>query len=105
VGDWPPGGRIPGVRELALELSINPNTVQRAFGELERDGLVRTERTTGRFVNASDQLKDTLRRDLATSAADAYAHAARGLGLNQEQAINLLQERWHVDDDVEPTGT
>lgn len=103
VGDWTSGDKIPGVRELAMELGINPNTVQRAFGELERDGLVRAERTTGRFVSAGDRRASGLRRHLAASAADAYAHAARGLGLNLEEAMNVLQGRWHADDDADPT--
>ncbi|GMA41019.1 GntR family transcriptional regulator [Mobilicoccus caccae] len=50
TGEWSPGGRIGGVRELAGELGVNPNTVQRALSELERDGLCRSERTAGRFV-------------------------------------------------------
>ena len=45
TGSWPPGAKIPAVRELAVDLKVNPNTVQRALAELERSGLTRTERT------------------------------------------------------------
>ena len=48
IGRWPPGKQIPGVRELAVELGVNPNTVQRTLAELERDGLCRSERAVWR---------------------------------------------------------
>ena len=47
IGRWAPGKQIPGVRELAVELGVNPNTVQRTLAELERDGLCRSERAVG----------------------------------------------------------
>ena len=50
VGLWPPGHRIPGVRDLAAELNVNPNTVQRSLAELERQSLCYTDRTAGRYV-------------------------------------------------------
>ena len=50
IGRWAPGKQIPGVRELAVELGVNPNTVQRTLAELERDGLCRSERAVGRFA-------------------------------------------------------
>jgi len=52
IGRWAPGKQIPGVRELAVELGVNPNTVQRTLAELERDGLCRSERAVGRFAPA-----------------------------------------------------
>ena len=50
AGVFPPGERLPSVRELATEAGVNPNTMQRALAELERDGLVYSQRTAGRFV-------------------------------------------------------
>ena len=61
IGRWAPGKQIPGVRELAVELGVNPNTVQRTLAELERDGLCRSERAVGRFV--TDALKHSPPRD------------------------------------------
>ena len=49
-GEFPLGSRLPSVRELAAEAGVNPNTMQRAFAELEREGLVLTQRTAGRTV-------------------------------------------------------
>ena len=51
-GELPPGGKIPSVRDLAAEAQVNPNTMQRALAELERDGLVYSQRTTGRSAAA-----------------------------------------------------
>ena len=49
-GAYPPGSRLPSVRDLALEAGVNPNTMQRALSELERSGLVNSQRTAGRFI-------------------------------------------------------
>lgn len=57
-GTLRPGDKISSVRELALELEVNPNTIQRAFSELEREGFIRTERAVGRFVADNQKLID-----------------------------------------------
>ena len=53
TGEWRAGERIPAVRELALAFGVNPNTMQRALAELERDGLLFSERTTGRYIGCA----------------------------------------------------
>ena len=100
VGHWPAGSRLPGVRGLAGELGVNPNTIQRALSELEREGLCRTERTAGRFVTDDATRIDRLRAALAEDAADDFIDRARGVGMTQAQARQLLTERWdHHDHD------
>lgn len=98
AGEWLPGTRIPAVRELAAELQVNPNTVQRAFGELERDDLVRSERTSGRFVTDDGTRISALRRQLAADAAQQFTSRARGVGLSLADAQTLLAERWDDHD-------
>ena len=98
VGEWVAGAKIAGVRELAGELGVNPNTAQRALSELEREGLCRSERTTGRFVTADQARIDNLRADLAGEAADSFISRARGFGMDQAQAQDLIEERWNRDD-------
>ena len=100
TGQWPPGGRIAGVRELAAELGVNPNTVQRALAELERQELCRSERTAGRFVTTDADRIDALRAELAEGAADDFVRRARGLGMAADQARRLIEERWTHDDDI-----
>lgn len=94
TGQWPAGSRIPGVRDLAGELKVNPNTVQRALAELERQGLARSERTSGRFVTDDTAAIDDARLDLATTAADDFTIRARGLGMSLTAARDLLSRRW-----------
>lgn len=94
VGTWSPGEKVPGVRDLALELGVNPNTVQRAFAELERGEMVRTERTAGRFVTDQSNRIDELRRSAGAEAADGYVREAKRLGMSRQSAIDLLGRRW-----------
>ncbi|WP_316670308.1 GntR family transcriptional regulator [uncultured Propionibacterium sp.] len=94
TGRWPPGSRVPSVRELAQEAGVNPNTVQRALAELDRSGLTATERTSGRFVAAGDGVVEAIRRELAAGAARAYRDDASAVGLDLDQAIELLIQCW-----------
>ena len=64
-GVFPPGERLPSVRDLATEAGVNPNTMQRALTELERDGLVYSQRTAGRFVTEDKAMIETAKRALA----------------------------------------
>lgn len=101
AAEWATGERIPGVRELALQLGVNPNTVQRALTEMERDGLCRSERTTGRFVTPDSGRISVLRRDLTAGAADDYIRISRGLQMGMDDAMTLINERWNTHDNAD----
>lgn len=94
-GHWTPGSRIPSVRELAVEAGVNPNTVQRALAELDRQGLTLTERTAGRFVTRDATTLASARKQLATGATDTYITALTAIGMDLDQSTALLAERWH----------
>ena len=94
TGRWPSGEKVPAVRELAVELRVNPNTVQRAPAEPARRGLARSQRTAGRFVTDDASLIDEARNDLAAGAAADYARRARRLGMSLTAARDLLGQQW-----------
>jgi GntR family transcriptional regulator len=99
AGEWAKGTRLPGVRELAADLGVNPNTAQRALAELERQELCRSERTSGRFVTDDTARIDDLRAELARDAADEFVRRARGFNMRRTQAQQLIAERWNHDGD------
>ena len=67
TGEFPPGSRIPPVRELAASAGVNPNTMQRALQDLESRGLLQAQRTAGRTVTANDDILQALRRKRAAT--------------------------------------
>ncbi len=97
-GELPPGERLPGVRELALEAGVNPNTMQRALTELEREGLVYSQRTAGRFVTDSAEAVEAARRELADGTVKTFLTAMRRLGFEREEILNLLEREENHDD-------
>lgn len=91
-GAFPPGGRLPAVRELAVDAGVNPNTVQRALSELERDGLVYSQRTSGRFVTEDAERIEQERHKLAEERARGFLDAMERLGYNRIQTVMLLEK-------------
>lgn len=89
-GYYPPGGKLPGVRELAAEAAVNPNTMQKAFAELERDGLIITQSTNGRIVTEDTELIRHNRLSLARKHASMFLAGMRGLGYAEDEAIAVL---------------
>ncbi|MBR2782900.1 MAG: GntR family transcriptional regulator [Firmicutes bacterium] len=93
TGCYGPGSRLPSVRELAGEARVNPNTMQRAMAELEGRGLLRTERTSGRFVTDDLQLLENEKRKLARSHVENFLARMAELGFTTSQAIALAAEK------------
>lgn len=91
-GDIQPGEKIPSLRELAQQLKINPNTVMRAYQELDRDGLTETRRGQGTFIIASQEKITEVRQQLAQQALEEFLLALKALGIDQGTAVNLVKE-------------
>ena len=79
-GQYPPGTRLPSVRELAATAAVNPNTMQKAFAELERGGLILTQRTNGRSVTDDEELIRQVRSGLAKEHLDHFFLKMQELG-------------------------
>ena len=94
AGIYPPGGHLDSVRDLAAAAGVNPNTMQRALAQLETEGLVRTERTAGRYVTEDRTLIEQLRAEAARNLTAEFLEKMRGIGYGLEQAAALL-ERWN----------
>lgn len=91
TGRYLPGEKLPSVRELAAEAGINPNTVQRAFSELEREGLIYTQRATGKYVTENaDEIKSA-RQALAKTQIAEFLSNMQSLGYSVGDVIVLLQ--------------
>lgn len=89
-GEFSPGDRVPSVRDLAAQARVNPNTVQRAFGELEQEGLLVCGGTLGRCVTRDPEILGRLRhKAVAAAVAEAAAHF-RALGVPLEEAAQML---------------
>ena len=91
-GAFPPGERLPSVRDLATEAGVNPNTMQRAMTELERDGLVYSQRTAGRFVTEDKAMIERVKLDLAESHIQSFLAAMLRLGYDKEEIVSLLRQ-------------
>ena len=89
-GELPPGGKIPSVRDLAAEAQVNPNTMQRAMTELEREGLLVSGGTSGRTVTENPQILEQLRDRTLEELARACAEKFMVFGITPTQAAELL---------------
>ncbi len=93
TGEFQPGERLPSVRDLAVETGVNPNTMQRALAELEREGLVYSQRTAGRFVTENVHMIENAKFRLADRCVEEFLTEMAKLGCGREEVIRLLQER------------
>ena len=92
TGAFPPGERLPSVRDMATEAGVNPNTMQRALAELERDGLVYSQRTAGRFVTEDNTMINTAKRSLAERHVKTFLEAMLRLGFQKDEIIDLISQ-------------
>ena len=90
-GYYKPGDKLPSVRDLATQACVNPNTMQKAFSELERSGLILTQRTSGRFVTEDIDMIKQIQNTLAKEQIKEFMEKMRELGFDREEIIKLLE--------------
>jgi len=93
-GQWKSGEKMDTVRNLAKIYEVNPNTVQRALQELEREGLAKSNRTSGRFITDDTNLIDEIAKGAFYRSCDDLITVAAELKLTKEKSIKLLDEYW-----------
>ena len=92
-GSLTAGDQLPTVRQLAVDLAINPNTVMRAYRELELGGLLETQQGTGTFISNKKPEKKTVERErLLGQMAGEFAARAGAAGFTLEELIDRLRE-------------
>lgn len=91
-GNFLPGDKLPSVRDLAAEASVNPNTMQKALVELERNGLVYTQRTSGRFITEDVNMIKGLKEKIARQQISEFFEAMKRLGFSPQETIRLIEE-------------
>lgn len=87
-----PGDKLPSVRDLAAETMVSPNTMQRAMAELEREGLVYTNRTAGRYITSDESLIKELKKQHITQMIKEFLDKMEQLGLELDEVISYINE-------------
>ena len=91
-GIYAPGSRLPSVRELAAEASVNPNTMQRAFMELEKSGLITTQRGSGRTVTENITMIEQVQKEIAVLQIKGFFEKMNELGYDNAHILKLITE-------------
>ena len=99
AGVFQPGERLASVRDMAAEAGVNPNTMQRALQELEREGMVFSQRTSGRYVTEDRAAIDGVRKLLAGERIKSFLSAMKKLGYNLNEIVSLIKETVEEDKD------
>ena len=96
-GQYPAGSKLPSVRELASIAAVNPNTMQKAFAQLEREGLLYSVRTSGRFVTEEKEVLDNLKKTLSKEYINELFDSLGKLGMSREEIVDAVKQ-WSMED-------
>ncbi len=91
-GELKPKEKLKSVRELALEAGVNPNTMQKAMTELERQGIVYSQRTSGRFISEGGEVMSNLKKELQQQYIEQFVENMKKLGIEPNETLNYLND-------------
>ncbi len=91
-GEISGGDKLPSVREFSKELKVNPNTIQRAYQELEREELVFTQRGMGTFVTEDIEIIKRLKKNMATNVVNNFLTEMKKIGFSSNEIIEIISE-------------
>ena len=86
------GDKLPSVRELSKELKVNPNTIQRTYQELEREGLVFTQRGMGTFAAEDKEVIKELKKSMAADVVNGFLMEMKKLGFSPNEIMDIISE-------------
>ncbi|MBM7833173.1 GntR family transcriptional regulator [Clostridium sardiniense] len=92
TGNLMPGDKLPSVRGMSTSLGVNPNTLQRAYGELERLGITYTKRGMGSFISDRKENSDELQYKMGIELADKFLKNMKSIGISKANALKILEE-------------
>ena len=92
TGEYPAGSKLDSVRDLAVEAGVNPNTMQRALFELEKTGIINTQRTSGKYVTEDKEMIEAVRIGMAKEAVEKLFRDMEDLGFKKEDIIKFIKE-------------
>jgi DNA-binding transcriptional regulator YhcF (GntR family) len=92
-GAYSTGDKLPAVRDLAIEAAVNPNTAQKALTELEREGLVHSHRTSGRFVTEDRSVIEQKKSELAKELVEVFLEKMAAIGYDPSETAALIEKR------------
>ncbi|MFV0363959.1 MAG: GntR family transcriptional regulator [Suipraeoptans sp.] len=90
-GVYKPGDKLASVRDLAIEAEVNPNTMQKSLSELEREGLVYSKRTSGRFITEDEEMLKEIKKNLATSFVEEFISKMHQLGFKETEILKMIK--------------
>lgn len=88
-----PGDKLPSVREMSALLKVNPNTLQRAYQELERENITYTQRGMGTFVKEDKEMIQSLKKDMAKEVINLFIEKMKNIGFTEKEIVNIVEEK------------
>lgn len=91
------GDKLPSVRELSANLKVNPNTIQRTYQELEREGITYTQRGMGTFVSEDEEMIIKLKKEMAEETISSFLEGMKNLGFTAKEILEIVEEKTKGD--------
>lgn len=88
-----PGDKLPSVREMSALLKVNPNTLQRAYQELERENITYTQRGMGTFVKEDKEMIQVLKKDMAKEVINSFVEKMKNIGFTEKEIVKIIEEK------------
>lgn len=93
-GDLQPGDSIPSRREMAVNIKVNPNTVQKAYKEMEDMGIITTQRNYQSNITTDEDLINKIKEDLINESMDAFIQSMKAINVNKKEIIQIINDRY-----------
>lgn len=94
-GKLKPGDKILSVREMSIKFGVNPNTIQKALFQLEREGFIRTERAVGKYVSDNEELIEVYKKEYIHTIVLQFVQQMESVGIDRKDIIKYLEEENH----------